>query len=364
MVLSLENINYPKWHFIGSKHSIWPWIREKTSFSFNSVVDLFGGTGIISHGFRLLDKEVYYNDFLKYLQISASGLLQSTKSDTITNEIINEVVKYLENQIEPSIFTERIGNRYFFPEESLWIDKMVQAIDKSNCSHVQKNILYFALFQSCLKKRPFHTFHGSFLNLRLKKHVEVQTWDLDMLSTFKQTIISVNTYLEQLPEKIQSVSVSNYLASQTKPEFFTDESIDLLYLDPPFISNKKKRTLRFANYIKNYFVLELLANYNNMNSLIDTKTDFILKKNYPPAEEMELWIDQNQKHWILSFEKIIKSFQDSKIVVSYRADSLISLDQIKSILESYKTVTIHQRPHVYEQQRKKSKFNDLLFIAS
>ena len=363
MVLSLKNIDYPKWHFIGSKHSIWPWIHENITFSFNSVVDLFGGTGIISHGFRLLNKDVYYNDFLKFLQISVSGLLQSNRGDIIKNEILEELLKDLDDQLDDSIFTEMFANRYFFPDETLMIEKMVLAIEKSTCEQVQKNILYFALFQSCLKKRPFHTFHGSFLNLRLKKHVQLQTWDLDLISTFKQSIKSVNSYLEQLPPNLKPVSVSGNLASLAKPEFFTNDPVDLLYLDPPFISNKKKRTLRFANYIKNYYVLEYLANYRKIISKIDNESDFILKKNYPPAQEMDLWIDQNQKYWLLSFEKIIKSFQDSTIVVSYRADSLITLDQIKTILESYKTVIIHQRPHIYEKQEKESKFNDLLFIA-
>lgn len=359
----MDNIIYPSWHFIGSKHSIWPWIKGNLPLKYNTVIDLFGGSGVVSQGFRLFHKEVFYNDFLKHLQIIASGLLRATKSDQISTELINSILSNQSDEPEHTFFRDNFTDVYFFENEALWIDIIYQSIHDESINPVQKSLLFFALTQSCLKKRPFHTFHGSFLNLRLKKREALQTWDLDMSETFRKTIESVNTYLNKLPAGIKPASISGLVASKAKPEMITTEPLDIVYLDPPFISNKKKRTLKFANYIKNYSVLELLANYNNMESLLDPKTKRFLLNDYQPAQEMDLWIDQNQKNWFKAFEAIINNFQDSTIIVSYRSDSLITSDQIRAILESYKQVTVKEAPHIYEIPEKTSKFNDLLFIA-
>ena len=350
-------------HFIGSKHSIWPWIRDNIDLKYSTVVDLFGGTGVVSQGFRLLDKRVYYNDFLIHLQIIASGLLLSDATHCISDETVTNVLNISNVKLNHHYIKDNFSDIYFFSEEAEWIDQVYYNIQSSSFSQIQKNILFFALVQAILKKRPFHTFHGSFLNLRLKERQEKQTWDLTMNQTFRDTIHSVNMYLQNLPTFPYSVSISGYMASQAKPDLFTAESIDLLYLDPPFISDKKKRTLKFANYIKNYSVLELLANYDSICSLFDDTTKTIIKNKYPASQEMDLWIDQNQKNWLRSFETIVKNFQDSAIIVSYRADSLITCVQIKGILESYKKVNVKETPHIYEIPGKKSKFNDLLFIA-
>lgn len=360
----MDKIIYPSWHFIGSKHSIWPWIKSNLPLKYNSVVDLFGGSGVCSQGFRLLHKEVFYNDFLKHLQIIASGLLRATKNDQISTEIINSILSNQLVEPEHTFFKDNFSDVYFFEDEALWIDIIHQRIQDESINPAQKSLLFFALTQSCLKKRPFHTFHGSFLNLRLKKRETVQTWDLDMADTFRKTITSINTYLNQLPLDLEPVSISGLLASKTKPEMISSKPLDILYLDPPFISNKKKRTLKFANYVKNYSVLELLANYKDMESLLDPITKKLVLNNYPPAQEMDLWIDQNQKNWFKAFDAIINNFQDSIIIVSYRSDSLITSDQIKEILESYKQVNVKETPHVYEIPEKESKFNDLLFIAN
>ena len=357
-------LNYPSWHFIGSKYSSIPWIFDQIKdLNFTTVLDLFGGTGVMSHAFRLQHRSVFYNDFLKYLQISAFGLLNSTNHDIISIAYLKTMLDQIKFDDQPSFLTNYLSDSYFFPVEAKWIEKICQFIDTNTFSEVQNKLLFFALSQSCLKKRPFHTFHGSFLNLRLKERDEPQTWDLDMNQTFFDTISEINTYLKKLQGNFPPVSVFGYKASSANPDLFTDVPLDLVYIDPPFISNKKKRTLKFANYVKNYHVLELLANYKILESLKNPETDEFIQEKYLPIQEMELWLDQNQTNWLRSFENIIKNFQTSTIVVSYRSDSLISKNEIVDIIGSYKNVSFKETPHVYEIKEKISKFQDLLFVG-
>lgn len=369
MAKTLETVNYPSWHFIGSKKSMINWIFDQIKdLQYSTVLDLFGGSGIISHEFQLQNKTVYYNDFLKHLQISCNGLLNSSKKDIITKEQLNQILTVNQNTINEGLFTQLVSNKYFFPSEAIWIETVYNNIfDPSSKAYSpnQQHLLFFALTQSCLKKRPFHTFHGSFLNLRLKKREELQTWDLAMDETFKKKIFEINTYLTNLPEFLPSVSISGFNASECKPEYFSNNTIDLVYIDPPFISNKKKRTLKFANYVKNYSVLELLTNLKegSKEGLTTLQKDELLPGKYLPYQEMNLWLDQNQKNWLIAFENIIKSFQDSTIVVSYRSDSLITVEEIASILSSYKDVSFSKTSHIYEKPIKESKFDDVIFIG-
>ena len=355
--------NYPPCHFIGSKLSMLPWIMDhlKEELSFNTVLDLFGGTGIISHELRLNQKNVIYNDFLKCLQITATGLLNASRNDILSNKIVESILKDNKGYIINEPLFDYL-KKYFFENEVKKILQMYNQIKSINT--IQQDLLFFALFQSMLKKRPFHTFHGSFLQMRLKERSEKQTWDRNLETTFKESISDINTFLQNLPDELPKVQITGYPASQTHPDLFPNENIDLLYLDPPFISNKKKRTLRFANYTKNYHVLELLVQQDKLSSLIDTQTNSLIEEKFLPLEEMNLWLDQNQKNWIKSFEQIIKNFSDSKIVISYRSDSLITKEQILDILNSYKKSELYQTPHIYEKIGKQSKFNDYLFIGT
>lgn len=332
--------------------------------SYSSALDLFGGTGIISHGFQLRGKKVFYNDFLKSNQISASGLLNSTDTDIITDDDLDNILDIEKIDVEDHFLIKYLSDSYFFPNEVQWIAKVLHQMENLDIPYSQKSLLFFSLTQSCLKKRPFHTFHGSFLNLRLKKRSEKQTWDLDMSATFRNTIKEINSYLANLPNNLPDVAISGFNASEVTPEMISSEKIDLVYIDPPFISNKKKRTLRFANYIKNYHVLELLANYKSIETLIDSSTGLLKAKKYLPVKEMELWVDQNQKKWFQAFEQIIKNFQDSIIVLSYRSDSLISQEELFTILSSYKKAELFKTPHIYEVKEKESKFDDLLVIGT
>ena len=355
--------NYPSWNFIGSKLSMIPWIMNQINeLPFTTVLDLFGGTGIVSNEFRFNQKAVIYNDFLKHLQISAHGLLNASKADLLSSDLINSIFSKKTDKIYNSTLISFL-RKYFFDDEVNFILQTYDNILSSKISKIQQELLLFALSQSMLKKRPFHTFHGSFLSMRLKKRNEAQTWDRNMKETMMESIKEINAFLNFLPDNLHSVKITGLNASESKPEMFETESIDLVYVDPPYISNKKKRTLKFANYVKNYQALEILVQQDKISSFINSRTIELQQEKFLPVEEMNLWLDQNQKNWLRSFENIIANFVDSTIVISYRSDSLITKNMITDILGSYKKVKFFATPHLYEKKSKEAKFEDYLFIA-
>jgi adenine-specific DNA-methyltransferase len=56
---------FPTTRYRGSKRKILPWIYNNLSgLEYESVSDLFGGTGSVSYLFKRMGKKVIYNDHL------------------------------------------------------------------------------------------------------------------------------------------------------------------------------------------------------------------------------------------------------------------------------------------------------------
>ena len=56
---------FPTTRYRGSKRKILPWISDSLAgLEYDSVLDLFGGTGSVSYMFKRMGKQVIYNDHL------------------------------------------------------------------------------------------------------------------------------------------------------------------------------------------------------------------------------------------------------------------------------------------------------------
>lgn len=352
---------WPLWHFIGDKQSIWPWISDNVkSLKFNTVVDLFGGTGVISHLFREnFSAKVVYNDVLSFLLLCQSGLLANI-SDILTLQSAKKLW-----QEEPQDNQEHVAdfyaNLYFFKEEAQWIDRVIQNIfTQDHLSKEQKGLAFFALCQACLEKRPFNTFQNSHLKLRLKERSKPQSWDKPLDDIFKFNLERANSFiLNTKHAKLPIVQLTNKSASN----FSITSEIDLVYLDPPFIAGKKK-SRKFANYLDNYHVLEAISQYYSFfYDWIDELSPLQKpKETYFSNKAIQPWLDPVTA--LPEFESIMELFQDSIVVLSYRNDSHVDKNQIEMIIGSYyKNYNIFEKSHIYAIKNKPSKFNDILFIA-
>ncbi|MHA2366115.1 MAG: DNA adenine methylase, partial [Candidatus Hodarchaeales archaeon] len=313
-LLPYDSINdlmnkYPLWHFIGSKQSIWPWIVQILNIekpSFNSVLDVFGGSGVMSLVFALLGKKVVYNEILSFLQVSQKGVLTNTK-ETLSEKIVHS---FWENEQPNTFVQDYYTNLYFFEEEAVWIDKVIQSIWTSGLSRAQRGIAFFALCQACLEKRPFNTFQNSHLHLRLKERKKIQSWDKPLAEVFISALKSVNFFVSNLKNlNLPKIKATNFPSSIITPDVIPLEQIDLVYLDPPFLSGKK-RSRRFANYVDNYHVLEALSKYYTFEEWIDVLHPLHKpREDYPPNLFMKPWL--NPSKVLTELEKVIKRFQES-----------------------------------------------------
>ncbi|MDP4241099.1 MAG: DNA adenine methylase, partial [Bacteroidota bacterium] len=121
---------FPTTRYQGSKRKIVPWIYDCIKdLEFNTVLDAFAGSGMVSYLFKKMDKSVTFNDILKFNQIIGDSIIAN-------NQIIlnDEDVKFILNRkTETKIFiATNFNNIYYLHDENIWIDNIICNIESLN----------------------------------------------------------------------------------------------------------------------------------------------------------------------------------------------------------------------------------------
>lgn len=330
--LLAPNPAFPSTRFQGSKLKISDWIWEAVQdLNFDTVLDAFGGTGSIAYMCKMKGKEVTYNDVLKFNWYIGLALIENDKEQLNENDI--DFVLKRHSDVKYSTFVQdTFRDIYFTEEENKWIDTVVTNIQMIE-SVFKKAMAYFALFQSCIIKRPFNLFHRKNLYLRFSE-VERNfgnkvTWDKPFDVHFRKFIEQANQAVFFNDRENQCFNLD---------VFDVEGHFDLVYIDTPYISSKGMGT----DYLAFYHFLEGLVNYDNWQQMIDVKT-----KHKRLKGNTTTWTDK--KLIYAAFDKLFNKFKDSILVVSYRADGIPTIEELINMLKQYKQ-------DVREIERKKYKY--------
>mgnify|MGYP000635801433 FL=1 len=144
-------MKYPATRYMGSKSKLLPQIWAVASqFNFDSVVDLFSGSGIVGYMFKAQGKTVISND---YMAMSATF----TKAMVENNNVVlplDEAKKLLIEKRESDHFVEEtFRGLYYKDEENRLIDVLRTNIAAIRDQY-KKAIAMTALIRACTKKRP------------------------------------------------------------------------------------------------------------------------------------------------------------------------------------------------------------------
>ena len=177
------------------------------------------------------------------------------------------------------------------------IDELIKNIYK-------KAIAYFALFQSCIIKRPYNLFHRKNLYIRTAKvkrsFGNKITWDTPFPVHFVR-------FVEQANESIFENRQKN--KAFCSDAFDVSGEYDLIYIDTPYISSKGVG----VDYLEFYHFLEGLVEYDKWEVLVDCGS-----KHRRIKHGKSIWNDKNKIYQ--AFDDLFKKFADSILVVSYRSD--------------------------------------------
>src|SRR6266852_4276863 len=80
--------NFPTIRYMGSKNKLIPWIYDiLNEIEFNTALDAFSGSGVVSYLFKSMGKRVYSNDFLHFSSLMVKGLIENSDDTLIQKDL-------------------------------------------------------------------------------------------------------------------------------------------------------------------------------------------------------------------------------------------------------------------------------------
>ena len=292
---------YPPTRFMGSKRKLLGEIWNVASrFEFDSVVDLFSGSGIVGYMFKSHGKTVISND---YMAMSATFTKAMVENNTVTLPIA-EAEKLLIKQGEVDHFvSDTFKDLYYTDEENELIDILrtnIAAID----DQYKKAIAMTALIRACTKKRP----RGIFTYTGHRYDDGRKDLQKTLSQQFLEAVEAVNNAVFDNHKANKSVNGDAMALDVEKP--------DLVYIDPPYYS-----PLSDNEYVRRYHFIEGLArDWKGVEIQEHTKTKKF--KSYPTP-----FSTKNGAYE--AFDKLFSKFSGSILIVSYSSNSLPTQEDIR-----------------------------------
>lgn len=364
MNILIENQKLPSTRYRGSKRKLAGWIHSHLSkIPFHTVLDGFGGSGSVSYLFKLMNKEVTYNDYLKFNYYIGKAIIENNLV-LLSQKDIAYFLDHAFTNRSHKIVEAKYQDIYYTEDENKWIDKFINRIDNfenfgTEYSKVEidfkKSMALYSLFQACLVKRPFNLFHRSNLQIRLKevkrKFGNKVTWETPFQAHFESFATEVNGYVfdSGVPCKATNFNIFDV----------DDYGYDLVYLDPPYYS--RERSNESSDYFNCYHFLEGLSRYREWEKLIDYSSKNLRLK---PEDNANPMSDKNIKE---NMENLINKFRKSSIVISYKKYGIPSIETLIKMLRKHNkrvyTVTKHYSYALNHQNGDAKKNREVLLIG-
>lgn len=299
---------YPATRYMGSKSKLLPQIWNAASrFSFETVVDLFAGSGIVGYMFKAQGKTVISNDYMAMSSTFAKAMVENNQV-RLPEE---EARQLLERKRESDHFVANtFQGLYYTDEENDLIDTLRMNIAALRDPYKQA-IAMTALIRACMKKRPrgIFTYTGDRYNdgrKDLQKSMEQQ---------FLEAVEAINGAVFDNGKNNRARFGDAMKLRVSKP--------DLVYIDPPYYS-----PLSDNEYVRRYHFVEGLArDWKGVQIQEDTLTKKF--KSYPTPFS-------TRKGAADAFDQLFKKFSDSILIVSYSSNSLPTQDEMVAIMAKHK----------------------------
>lgn len=315
--LAEKNI-FPTTRYQGSKAKFADWIGFVLSnIEFNTALDAFGGTGSIAYLLKNEGKKVTYNDILPFNSIIGKAIIENS-FEKLTEDDLTYILSENNSLNYPNFISETFHEIYYTDEENHWLDVVSYNIRHMD-NEYKRALAWFALFQSCIIKRPYNLFHRKNLYVRLsdvkRSFGNKKTWDTPFEVHFRKFVNEANHAVFDNGKRCISI---NQDALKIPNQY------DLVYIDTPYL-NEKGIGVDYANF---YHFLNGIVSYDNWSTMIDYGSKHLrLKPTY------SIWNDKF--HILEGFNNLIDNYKDSILVFSYRSNGIPSIENIVSLLNDY-----------------------------
>lgn len=299
---------YPPTRFMGSKSklldAIWDVSKE---FEFETVLDLFSGSGVVSYMYKCHGKEVTANDYMAMATTFSKALIENNQTILLPDE-----VKEMLLETENDGFVERTFKDLYFTDEENHLIDIIRANINRLSDPYKRSIAMSALIRACTKKRPrgIFTYTGQRYNdgrKDLQKPLEQQ---------FREAVQIINDAIFD-NGKQNKASWADSLSLEKR-------HYDLVYIDPPYYTPQSDN-----EYVRRYHFVEGLArNWEGVEIQSNTKTKKF--KSYPTPF--------SSRHGAISaFQSLFHKYSDSILVVSYSSNSEPTKEEMEALISHVKS---------------------------
>ena len=309
---------FPGTRYMGSKnkiiYEIWNILED---LEFDSFLDLFAGSNVVSYFMKTKNKEVITNDFMSISYFFSKAIVENYS--TTLND--NELDFLLENSSDNSFISETFKDLYFTDEENNFLDQVRANIEFIDDEY-KKAIAISALVRACMKKRPRGIF--TFIGHRYddgRKDIQktLRNHFIDNVRDFNNAVFDNGTICK----------------ANNKLSHDLNKTADLVYLDPPYYSPKSDN-----DYVRRYHFVEGLAKNWNGLEIQDHTITKKFKSYQSPFSSRKSAYD--------AFHTLLKRHQNSVIAISYSSSSIPTKEELTNILKEYKSdVKVHEIDHTY-----------------
>ena len=334
----IQRLNY-----IGSKYQLLGWLtdfmKEKTgfaSFQNKTVADLFAGTGVVSHHFRLQGATVYSNDAELYSAVIAHAFTRSF----YTERVRNVIAEMNAAAVAPPGFVTRHyspyeGNeRMFFTVENARRIDAVRAMLEAFAAaaaltHDEYQFILASIIISADAVSNVPAVYGCYL-----KNFKAKATKPFVLMPIHTVAASATSAASVTKSAANSASATFHADVISDPEFLaaTLPPVDIAYLDPPY--NERQ-------YSKNYFPLNIIA--KTPMSLI-TEPPLKGKTGIPTDCFLSAFCRKGAAAET-AFDTLIRGLRAKWVFLSYNSESIVSKEKMMEILSRYGTVSVIEREY-------------------
>lgn len=317
----MKSLNY-----IGSKRSLIDFLHSSIQevipsdkWKHLSFCDLFAGTGIVGYSLGRKFKEVITNDLEYYSFVINKGLYTP-----FTPRLKQKIEDLNKLAIDTTQKGEGLVSK-FYSEEALPEPRLFFTKENARRIDVIRTELNKMKSSEQISSDEFHFLLGSLL-VSADKVANTASVYGAFLKKFKSSSLK-SLLLEPLHDSCETIE---HCVHNTDANNITTEKLDVVYLDPPY--NQRQ-------YGANYSPLNYIALYDE-NVEIKGKTGLI--ENYNKSSFCK------KKGLKDVFDTLINNLvkkQSQYIFVSYNNEGLLSIDELKEILEKYGEVELKTKDY-------------------
>jgi adenine-specific DNA-methyltransferase len=327
-------------------------MKEKTgfaSFENKTVADLFAGTGVISHHFRLQGATVYSNDAELYSAVIAHAFTRSFYTELV-RQVIAEMNSLASAATAPPGFVTRHyspydGNErmFFTVENARRIDvvrAMLEAVADADAglTHDEYQFILASIIISADAVSNVPAVYGCYLkNFKAKA---TKPFVLTPIHTITATSVTKSAADSASATESVTKSAADSASATFNADVIADPAFlattlppaDIAYLDPPY--NERQSS-------KNYFPLNIIA---KTPAALIAEPPLKGKTGIPTDCFLSAFCRKGAAAET-AFDTLIRGLRAKWIFLSYSSESIVSKEKMMEILSRYGTVSVTEREY-------------------